>query len=332
MKYLQDRALLLLGLLFFNAYVGFLFYQSNVPRSAAISYFALWFLFVGGAMAHDYWKRSQFNRRLETTLGQLDQKYLITEMIKSADFLEGQQFLTHLQTINKSMIDRVNTFAFAQTEYQEYIEMWIHEVKTPLAAARLLIENDKNQTTLEIGRELDQVDDYLTQVLFYARSNHVEKDFMVKPVVIKPLVQKSLRKNVQIFSKKKIVLDIENLDGVVYSDAKWLQFMIDQILSNAIKYLKEQPKIAIYTEEKNQSLTLTIEDNGVGIPASDLGRIFEKGFTGENGRIFGKSTGIGLYLCKKMGDQLGISLTAHSEVGVGTKIQMTFPMSDMFFK
>ena len=332
LDYLMDKWLLLAALLFFNLYVAFLFYYFYVPLSISVSYFILWALFVASALGLDYWKRRKFYGQVEKYLDNLDEKYLIVEMLKAPAFSEGASFVRALQPINKSMLERINKFSLAQNDYQDYIERWIHEIKTPLAAARLFIENDPRETTKGIGSELDLVDDYLNQALFYARSSHVEKDFLIRPQSLRGLVQKVLKKNVRLFSQKRIVLDIESLEGVVYTDAKWLLFILDQILGNAIKYLGKQPKIKIFTTLKSQQLILTVEDNGIGIPAGDLGRVFDKGFTGENGRIFGKSTGIGLYLCQKMATQLEIAIQIQSHVGTGTKVHLIFPVTDLYFK
>ena len=128
------------------------------------------------------------------------------------------------------------------------------------------------------------------------------------------------------------MIDIEAVEGTAYSDEKWLEFIVNQLIGNAIKYTRERDgKVIIHTIRNENNIVLTIEDNGIGIIDKDINRVFEKGFTGENGRKFGSSTGIGLYLCKKLAEQLGLGLTLTSKVGEGTKVRITFPLSSVNF-
>jgi len=330
--YLQDKWILIMAICLFSLYVGVLFGLYNVPFFIIANYYLLLCLLLVGGMGYDYRKRRRFYRHLNQLLEQLDEKYLVSELIPSSNFLEGKLLLNTLRITNKSMKENVNKYAFSMEEYKEYIEMWIHEVKTPLASTRLIIENNPNETLKSIDEELDKLDMYLNQILFYARSSYVEKDFLIKELDIRKIVQLALKKHVKDFSVKKIQLSIEDTVGHIYSDQKWLIFMLDQIINNAVKYVSHQPKIKIYTTEEAQSMTLHIQDNGIGMPSRDLERIFEKGFTGENGRIYEKSTGIGLYLCYKMAQQLGIQIYGRSTVGEGTTISLSFPVSDMYFK
>ena len=165
--------------------------------------------------------------------------------------------------------------------------------------------------------------------MYYSRSDEVGKDYIIKKVELLPLVKNVIRKNQRDFISKRIRLQLGELNEVVYSDSKWIEFILNQILINSIKYSKgKDDKIQIESKEISNTVVLTIEDEGVGIIERDLDRVFEKGFTGENGRKFGKSTGIGLYLCKKLCNKLGLGLEIQSKVNVGTKISIIFPKAE----
>ena len=216
-----------------------------------------------------------------------------------------------------------------QEEYREYIEMWVHEIKTPIASSKLLIENNYNGLTRKIDIQIDRIENFVEQVLYYSRSDEAGKDYIIKKVELLPLVKNVIRKNQRDFISKRIRLQLGELNEVVYSDSKWIEFILNQILINSIKYSKgKDDKIQIESKEISNTVVLTIEDEGVGIIERDLDRVFEKGFTGENGRKFGKSTGIGLYLCKKLCNKLGLGLEIQSEVNVGTKISIIFPKAE----
>lgn len=207
--------------------------------------------------------------------------------------------------------------------------MWVHEIKTPIASSKLLIENNYNDLTRKIDIQINRIENFVEQVLYYSRSDEVGKDYIIKKVELLPLVKNVIRKNQRDFISKRIRLQLGELNEVVYSDSKWIEFILNQILINSIKYSKgKDDKIQIESKEISNTVVLTIEDEGVGIIERDLDRVFEKGFTGENGRKFGKSTGIGLYLCKKLCNKLGLGLEIQSKVNVGTKISIIFPKAE----
>lgn len=273
-----------------------------------------------------YSKKSYYNNLLEK-LDELDQKYLLSEVISKANFQEGNLFKEILEETGKSMLDNVNKYKYAQEDYKEYIELWIHEIKTPISASKLIIENNKNEITKNIEEELDKIENYTEQALYYARSNTVEKDYIITKTNLKDIVNMSIIKNKTIILNNKIELDIHDLEKQVYTDSKWVVFILNQVIQNSIKYSKKENKsIEIYAEEQKEKVTLYIKDNGLGIKKSELSRVFEKGFTGENGRIIGKkSTGIGLYLCKKLCDKLQLAININAEQNVGTEVMIVFP-------
>ncbi len=275
----------------------------------------------------EYFKRKKFYDNLLKMLEELDEKYLITEIIKTPNFLEGQIFKNSLEQIDKSMLENVNKYKYMTEDYKEYIELWIHEIKIPISASKMVIENNKNAITKSIDEELDKVENYIEQALFYARSNTVEKDYYIRKVFLKEIINESIKKNKSSLIQEKISIDIHDLEIEVNTDNKWIVFILNQIIQNSIKYRKkENSVIEIYANQGKENVILYIKDNGIGIKQGEITRVFEKGFTGTNGRLSNKkSTGIGLYLCKKLCNKLGIGIELNSVQNEGTEVKLVFP-------
>lgn len=286
----------------------------------------IWFLPMLSYMFLDYIKYKRYFSNIESVLENLDKKYLLPEVIEEESFLVGEKFNELLKILSRDMHENVKYYRDMQGEYREYIEMWVHEIKTPIASSKLLIENNSNEVTKKIDTQIDKIENYVEQVLYYSRSDEVGKDYIIKEVKLGELIRKVIKRNHRDFISKKIVLQLDDLPEIVYCDAKWLEFILNQIIGNAIKYSKEKgSSIKVTTKELSNSVVLIIEDTGVGIIDRDINRVFEKGFTGENGRIFGKSTGMGLYLCKKLCYKLGLGLKLESIENKGTKVSLIFP-------
>ena len=278
----------------------------------------------------EYIQKKKFYNNLLDTINELEEKYLINELIKEPSFIEGKILKKTLNEIDKSMLENVNKYKHFQEEYKEYIELWIHEIKIPIAASKMVIENNKNQVTKSIDEELDKVENYIEQALYYARSNTLEKDYYIRKCKIKDFVNESVKRNKNAFIQERIKVNIHDVEREVSTDSKWIIFILNQIIQNSIKYMKkdENKEIEIYSEQGKEKVVLYIKDNGIGIKEEEIARAFEKGFTGTNGRISNKkSTGIGLYLCKKLCDKLGISIKLDSEENEGTIVRIIFPRS-----
>lgn len=276
----------------------------------------------------EYFTKKEFYSNFLKTLDELEEKYLITEIVKYPNFIEGKILKNSLEQINKSMIENVNKYKYIQEDYKDYIELWIHEIKLPLATSKMVIENNKNAVTKNIDEELDKIENYTEQALFYARSSTVEKDYYIKKIIIKNIVNESIKKNKNLLIQEKITINTHNLDLEVNTDGKWIIFILNQIIQNSVKYKKqdENLEIEIYAQQGKENVILYIKDNGIGIKKEEISKVFDKGFTGTNGRISNKkSTGIGLYLCKKLCDKLGISIKIESVQNEGTQIQLIFP-------
>lgn len=278
-------------------------------------------------IAIEYRKKKKFYNELKNNLDELDSKYLISEIITTPEFIEGKILKDTIQEAGKSMLEYVNLYKNLQEDYKEYIELWIHEIKIPIATSKLIIENNKNEITKNIDEELDKIENYTEQALFYARSNTANKDYIVTKSNLQDIVNSAILKNKRAFISNKISLELHDLEREVFTDSKWTVFIINQIIQNSIKYSKsENKKIEIYSKSNNENIVLYIKDNGIGIKRGEITRVFEKGFTGENGRFINKkSTGIGLYLCKKLCDKLGLGIELDSVQNEGTEVKLIFP-------
>ena len=282
---------------------------------------------LGIAFIIEYRKKKTFYQELKNNLRELNEKYLISEIIKTPDFYEGKILKEILQETGKSMLENVNYYKHIQEDYKEYIELWIHEIKIPIATSKMIIENNKTKWTKSIEEELDKVENYTEQALYYARSNAVEKDYIITKTNLKEIVNNAILKNKSTLLNSKVILELNDLEKEVYTDSKWATFILNQIIQNSIKYARDDnKKIELFAREKNDKVILYIKDNGIGIKKGEITRVFEKGFTGDNGRLMGKkSTGIGLYLCKKLCDRLGLGLELNSEKDKGTEVRLIFP-------
>lgn len=329
--YLADKALFLLcSVLFWLLFCFFLMVLGlGLPLLALIS--VLYILSVGIPLCIDYLRRRRFYHQAEQTMDQLENKNLLTELIRRPGFAEGQLFYDLMRDANKNMLEQINVYRYRQQDYREYIEMWVHEIKTPIASAKLTAENHPSPASDSIMEDLDAIERFVEQALYVSRSDSVEKDYLLRKVQLDETVFAAVRRYAKLCIARRITVQTEHLDGTVYTDGKWLEFILGQILINAIQYAPpEHGCIRIRARWHTDCATLSIADNGTGIQAQDLPRLFEKGFTGQNGRRQNKkATGMGLYLCKTLCDKLGHGLQVHSIWDKGTEVCITFPLSSM---
>lgn len=234
----------------------------------------------------------------------------------------NQQVLEHRQTLQQ-VINR-------QKDQKEYIDSWIHEIKVPLAAVDLILHSIEfdipDDKYLLLQDEVQRIDEYVEQVLYYSRSDEFVNDYLIQEYSLKEIIQPVISSQANYFIQKNLQLKVSQEDARVLTDRKWIAFVFRQILSNAIKYTPDTGMIEILIQQKESGIVLIVKDQGIGIPSEDLRRIFDKGFTGENGRVAEThSTGLGLYLAKQLTEKLGVTLTADSTVGVGTTMTLFFP-------
>lgn len=280
-----------------------------------------------------YRKRKVYFELIEKSVSKIDKKYLISEVLELPPFIEAEPYYYLLKKSSKSMREEINKEKLRLKNYKEYIEQWVHEVKTPISLIKLIEENNRTTKSSAILMQLEEIDRYIEQALFYARSEEVDKDYLIKEISLQNCVNTVITRNKQGFILNNIDIEIDNIDRMIYCDSKWLEFILNQIIVNAIKYRSNEDAIVkIYVNDVKNGIKLIIEDNGIGIHSDELDRVFEKGFTGNVGRINNKSTGIGLYLCKKLCDKLGLIIDIESEINSYTKVSITFPIGSFIMK
>ena len=252
-----------------------------------------------------------------------------------------QSYQSLIAVVYEDKIRLVSQADRERSDWVDYYTLWAHQIKTPIAAMRLLLQSSQDPgheetgeesdgQTAELTMELFKIEQYVEMVLQYLRLESPSSDFVLKRYSLDHIVRQAVRKYARVFIRKKISLDFSGLNCDVLTDEKWLVFVIEQILSNALKYTREG-KISIYME-KGSAKTLVIADTGIGIAAEDLPRIFEKGYTGYNGRMDKKSTGIGLYLCRRILTKLSHTITIEAEPSQGTQVKIGLDRTEMMIE
>ena len=332
LDFLKDKLLLLtLQAACMLASAAFLYATGYPAASIGILLFC-WFLILSVWLLGEYVRRRRYFRQLERILEDADQKYLLGELMPESFRLEDRLYRDMIRRSSKSVIERIHAVEDAGKDYREYIESWVHEVKAPIASICLLCEKQKDDTGRRVLMENRRTENYVDMALFYARSDEVYKDYLIKETTLQDTAEEVLRKNKYYLIENRIQAEVRCPD-TVYTDVKWIAFILNQLILNAVKYRRDSgARIRISTEKESHGVLLTVEDNGLGIRPEELPRVFDKGFTGTNGRIRGQSTGMGLYLCRKLCGKLGIRIGAESAEGRGTRITLEFPVSDYLMK
>lgn len=245
----------------------------------------------------------------------------VGELPKPRDLLEvDYQTLTRVLAENRAEL--ISQFDNRQTDMIDYYTLWAHQIKTPISAMGLLLQTEEGdrERTSTYAQELFKIEQYVEMVLQYLRLESMSSDLLLVEYDLADLIRQAVKKYSIIFINKKISLELEEMNCRVLTDEKWLIFVLEQIISNALKYTN-QGKISIYLDEHSEK-TLIISDTGVGIREEDIKRIFDRGFTGYNGRMDKKSTGIGLYLSQQVLNKLSHVITVTSQVGKGTRVSI----------
>ena len=234
----------------------------------------------------DYLRKQKFYNNLVQTVEGLDKKYLVLEMINQPNFYEGKIFYQTLYEINKSMIENVKEYSLSIADFKEYVEIWIHEVKIPISSLVLLNHNHQNSLDSKYVKQIRKLDNYIDQILYYVRSENAEKDYIIKETSLNDIIKNVALKNKDDLLENNVDLIVDVSDEKVLTDSKWLEFILNQIINNSIKYKRDNigSYIKIKVCENTNSVKLFIEDNGIGISKNDLPQVFDKCFTGENGR------------------------------------------------
>lgn len=284
----------------------------------------VWAVSLVCALAAGYMRRRRELERLLHTAGELKERYLLPEVLPEPVRADDRVFFRLMRMQEAAMLERIRKEREEQGEYREYVEQWIHEVKTPISAMKLACENQKGALAAAILPELEKTARFAEQALYCARSAHPERDYLIREVRLADIVHQAVAENKYLLRQRGAAVEVRLEDETAYTDEKWMIFIVSQMISNAVKYSSESPRIVFAAEGRSDGCVLFVGDNGAGIPGADLPRIFDKGFTGENGRRGGASTGMGLYLCRKLCKKLGVALSVRSEQGRGTQFSLGF--------
>ena len=280
----------------------------------------------------DFFRKQKFYTDLLTNIENLDKAYLVLETLNRPEFYEGELLCQALYEIDKSMNENVRIEKEQLLDNKEYIEMWIHEVKRPLASLVLTLNNQKNILDRKTKNILKRLEDYVDQVLYYVRSENAEKDYFIKEIDLSKVIKNVGIKNMDDLLDNKVEFIVDKTNYKVFTDSKWLEFILNQIINNSIKYKRniDNSYIKIYVKDNLDTTVLIIEDNGIGIKSSDIRQVFDKTFTGTNGREKTTSTGMGLYIAKNLCKKLGHKIEIESKENEYTRVFITFAKNKFY--
>lgn len=331
-EFLSDRlGRLAAQLLFMAAAAVFLLATGTQPGVLAI-FLLGWCLLLITIQGYDFVQGRAHLRELESIMDGLDQKQLFAAIAPRPCGPYERRLFELMRRSGKAMIEAVSDARAGQRDYRAYVESWVHEIKTPITAAQLLCRHADAETRRKLSHELAQIDNHVERALFYARAESPEKDFIIRPTDLAEIAAQAIERHRTLMIASGVRVQTEGLCQTVYTDGKWAGFMLGQLLQNAVRYRGKAPVITLSARQLGRQVQLLVQDNGIGIAPHELNRIFERGFTGSNGRARGGSTGMGLYLCRRLAGFLQIDLRIQSGPGQGTCVMLTFPAKENLTK
>lgn len=267
----------------------------------------------------DFFRKKAFYRELQRR-SELD---AYTPFPDSINDIENT-YLQLMKTLQDKHIKKLEIMEHERKEWQEYMTSWFHEIKTPIAVSRMIYETGGTMESL--AEEMDKIEHFIEQALYFSRLNDFHKDYFIQEVDLERIVKEAIKLHIKTFIARKIHINLNLQRFEILTDKKGILFILNQLLSNSLKYTASNGAISIHIDPLKR--TLRIKDNGIGIAKEDLPRVFEKGFTGKNGRQFHSSTGMGLYLTKKTTEKLGHHLEIYSEKDQFTEVVLFFPSTE----
>lgn len=333
-KYLKDHWLLFVGWFSFVAITCFILWLSPTMSLtlSVMGYIILLqalllslFLTIDYSLKKSWWQTIDSEEHPPSLQNYLECASKFEEKI-AQEYINGL-LVEHQQVMQQAIA--------SQQEQKDYIDSWVHEIKVPLSAVNLIMQSLEDEIPEKkyylMENELEKIDEYVEQVLYYARLDSFSKDYLIQEYSLKEMVQSVIRTQKNYFIQKNLQFSITGRDATVLTDSKWVMFIFRQLVSNAVKYTPRGGKITVEIMQTKEGVWLLLKDTGLGIPKKDQRRIFDKGFTGENGRLSEQhSTGLGLYLAKKLAVKLGHELSVESVEGEGTTMKLLFPFLSYF--
>ena len=320
-KYIKSHIKSILLFILCTLTFAMVFSLYDLPLEAVFYSFLLCLILSVFFIVFDFLKYYKRYKALDNLMNNIN---LSIDNFPEPSYLFESEYQDLIKAVYNDKMNTISKYDNEKSALIDYYTLWAHQIKTPIAAMRLLLQVD-NLSVKDLNLELFKIEQYVEMVLQYLRLNSDSTDFVIKKYDLNKIVKQAVRKYSKVFIGKKLSLDFKDFNCEVVTDEKWLSFVIEQILSNSLKYT-HFGKISIYLKEPK---TLVIEDTGIGIAKEDLPRICEKGFTGYNGRLDKKSTGIGLYLSKSILKKLSHIIEIESTVGVGTKVFINLDTYDL---
>ena len=310
-----------------------LFLRATGTQSGVLAILAAVFLLAFCAVQlSDFLSQRARLRELGSILDSLDRKYLFTECAPPPKNLYERRLFDLTRQAGRDMTGAVSDAEASQREYRDYVEQWVHEIKAPITAARLTCRDLDGETRRKLTAELAQIEAHVERALFYARAENPEQDCLFRQADLGKIAAQAIENHRSLLIQNGVRVETEGLDCKIYTDEKWAVFILGQLFQNAARYRGPEPVITLSAKPLGRQTQLIVHDNGIGIPAHELPRVFDRGFTGSNGRACGGSTGMGLYLCRKLASFLDLELRIVSQEGAGTTVTLTFPAKENLTK
>ncbi len=310
-----------------------LFLRATGTQSGVLAILAAVFLLAFCAVQlSDFLSQRARLRELKSILDSLDRKYLFTECAPPPKNLYERRLFDLTRQAGRDMTGAVSDAEASQREYRDYVEQWVHEIKAPITAARLTCRDLDGETRRKLTAELAQIEAHVERALFYARAENPEQDCLFRQADLGKIAAQAIENHRSLLIQNGVRVETEGLDCKIYTDEKWAVFILGQLFQNAARYRGPEPVITLSAKPLGRQTQLIVHDNGIGIPAHELPRVFDRGFTGSNGRACGGSTGMGLYLCRKLASFLDLELRIVSQEGAGTTVILTFPAKENLTK
>ena len=340
--YLRSHALRTVSAIVLLLALGCLLPPLGVTRDGTLLFLILAAILEATPFLWEWVRSLRFARSLEQLSAEGEDALAYSRTIEEPAYPEGELSWQAIQNLARTAEAESHKMQADAEEYRQYVETWVHEVKTPLAAARLMLADSQNLDASALAHEIARIDAYVEQALFYARSTSVENDYLIRAIPAEELVKDAIRSRARTLIEAHMGVSLSGLmqedhsSPVLFCDPKWMDFILGQLIDNAVKYRalpeldgrQAQLSFAARIEDAgtaHERAVLAVRDNSCGISEADLPRIFERGFTGENGRSHAKATGMGLYLARTLCQKMGLSISARSKEGEGTTFEIVFP-------
>lgn len=325
LTFLETKIISFLSLIILSIFLSIFFIFTGSDVSIIVFFLFFYYVIILLKYFFEYYFQKKTANKILTQLDLLETKYYISEVIEKPKNLENLAYFTALKKTCKSIQEELMEAKKLQSDYEKFLLSFVHDIKTPIHAISLMAQNDHNQKVLNQVRDMNNL---VEQIMYYARIKKSSQDYFITEVSLSSVFQEVLFHFKSQIEELKIHLNVVDIDETLFTDEKWLTFLLQQILMNAIQYLdKKEKKIDIFCRKETHAISLHIKDNGCGISKSDLPRIFEKGFTGSNRRKK-YSSGMGLYLVSESVRELGLDMKINSKINIGTEVIFKFPIGE----